>query len=297
MNESHSLNINDPQSKTLIAIRCIEFTHAASRVADDMKYFFPEANVVFLSDQRLKTVAFPEGRSALPITIPKLDALELFHTRENVGWICGDYCYYVALEHQWDYLWLVETDVAFSGDAASIMREANATDADLIGTRIGMRPPNWPWHARMLAASDFETTQGLFFPLTRVSRRLAEASLTERQKITKVLLANPELRVPNDEVVVASTAQRLGLETLDLKVLSPDAFKNWSWQTRFCIEEIEHSVRAKFTHPAHHRDEFISKVSSDLASDLRSSMRRRSLDALSEELSAAVIRGAFEIFN
>lgn len=282
----------EAQEKTLIAIRCVEFSDAAARVADDMRFFFPYASVVFVSDQRSKPSEFPEGRNVLPITIPKLDALGLFHARENVGWICGDYCYYVALELEWDYLWLVETDVAFSGDAANVMREAHATDADLIGTRIGPRPPHWPWHARMLAASDCEATQGLFFPLTRVSRRLAEESLAERQKISTVLLENLDLRVPNDEVVIASTALRLGLETLDLKALRPDAFKNWSWQTRFCIEEIGHSVRAAFTHPAHHRDEFIARVSSDLSRALRAKGVKGSLACASRELSDEVLRAA-----
>ena len=278
--------------KTLIAIRCMSYTEDVKNVAKSMQFFFPDSDIIFASDQRMKHHEFPDGTDVIPMTNDKLDALGLFRSRENVGWICGDYCYYVALEREWDYLWLVEPDVAFGGDAATVMRRAEATEVGLIGTNIGVRPEGWKWATWLRASSDFDEARGVFFPLTRVSRRLAEAALNERQKMTATLAADTTLRVPNDESVIASTALRLGLPSLDLKALHPEAFSQWSWRTRICVDEIAHSIQPKFTHPAHRRSEFVSKVSADLAKQLADSTLRSSLSGLSAGLSADVLQAA-----
>lgn len=283
-----------PNRRTLIAIRCVEYSEAVRQVALDMQIFFPDAGIVFVSDQRSRVQEFPPGVDVIPITKHKLDSLGLFHARENVGWVCGDYCYYLTLDMDWDFLWLVEADVAFTGDAGAIMREVNSTNVDLIGTRIGERHFSWPWAPRLLAASDITSARGVFFPLTRVSRKLAEAALAHRQRISSVLIANETLLVPNDEVVIASTAHAMGMDHTDLQAAYPEAFQKWNWLVRYCRDELGSGVAPQFVHPAHEREDFVQRLSSGLAKALDAPGLLGSLAGASEQLRSAVLHSALK---
>jgi len=176
-----------------------------------------------------------------------------------VGWKCGDYCYYVALEREWEYLWLVEPDVAFVNGASDILVKADTSTADLIGTRIGQRNPSWPWAERLAKASDFAEIRAVFFPLTRVSRRLAVSLLEARRVISARLAADDTLRVPNDESVVATVALESGASTLDLKAEHPEVFDLWTWGVKFWRPDVEAQGRPLIAHPVYSREEFVER--------------------------------------
>ncbi|WP_394159319.1 hypothetical protein [Galactobacter valiniphilus] len=223
-------------------------------VADMVRDVLPLAEIVYVSDERSSAYAWPQSCDVIRMTNEALASAGLFHERENVGWVCGDYAYALLLERQWDFAWLIEPDVALVGTAAELVRQADAGDADLIGTRIGVRPAewNWPWRDRWLHLRPTQDdVQGLFFPLTRLSRSLASAVLQTRQEMTEPLKMDESARVPNDEVVVATVAYYGGYQTLDLKQLSPELFDMWNWVVRYPREGLDRSALAgAFVHPS-----------------------------------------------
>lgn len=280
------------KSKTLIAIRCVDYSPAVEHTAEQMKSFIPGAEAVFVSDQRRGPQEFPDGLDVIAITDEKLDSLGLFHQRDNVGWACGDYCYYAALERQWDSLWLVEPDVGFFGDAGDIITKAHSSNADLIGVRIGDRDDDWAWHSRLKRVSNFTETKGVFFPLTRVSRKLAMKALDARQAMTANLLADPRSRVPNDESVVATVAITAKMKTLDLKTLNPHAFEKFHWRPPLRWADIEATGETLIAHPVFEDEGYAKKVGAKLAEAMRGAGMKEQLAVLDDDMLNRVIRAS-----
>jgi len=89
-----------------------------------------------------------------------------------------------ALDHPpYDFYWLIEYEVRFSGQWNSLFDAFAANQADLLTTTIRRRPdqPNWHWWSS-LAAPDAELSQDeqirCFLPVLRMSRKGIDLLLT-----------------------------------------------------------------------------------------------------------------------
>ncbi len=171
--------------------------------------------------------------------------------------MAGDYAYYACLKYGWDYMWLLEPDLFIGQDAFEMLNSVQNMNIDLIGTNIGIRSTNWPWTNRLRATTSFHTVSGVFFPITRVSRRLALESLKIRQEIsTKIKDSELRREVPNDESVIATTCNWKRYSSIDLREKYPKLFTNFGWRKRFDKSLLQSGV----VHPAHDTPIFIEKV-------------------------------------
>ncbi|GAB3867210.1 hypothetical protein GCM10028801_40750 [Nocardioides maradonensis] len=274
---------------TAVAIRCTGPGPDVDRVAAFFADALPDAEIWFVADRRGAGTArrFPDEGRVIALTDRWLDEAGLFHARTNVGWRCGDYAYYAALDRPWDHLWLAEPDIAFQGDARAIIREAERSDAALIGTRISRRGRAWRWSRALEAVEPNAQTWGMLFPLSRVSRPFAVTAFESRVAMTPRLAVDEGLAVPNDEVFVASMAKTGGYGTLDLAATYPDAFRSWGWQVRHCLEEL--SDETAIVHPALSRDDLVRALVDEAQAALAKGRFNPTMAAVSADLRAAVL--------
>lgn len=274
---------------TAVAIRCTAPGADVDRVAAFFADALPDAEIWFVADRRgeRQPASFPDESRVVALTDRWLDDAGLFRARTNVGWRCGDYAYYAMLDRPWDHLWLAEPDIAFQGDAAAIVRQAEASDADLIGTRISRRGQAWRWSRALAAVAPAAQTWGMLFPLSRISRPFAVAAFERRVAMTDRLARDDALAVPNDEVFVASTAKTGGHTTLDLAAEFPDAFRSWGWQVRHCLEDLPDETA--IVHPALSRDRLLGALVEEARAALAKGRFNPTMAALSPELRGAVL--------
>lgn len=111
---------------------------------------------------------------------------------------------------KFDRVWLIEYDVEFSGDWATLFRAAHAYDADLLATRFFDRAkiPDWPHWARFGHADDFVGEPlAAFLPIARYSRRMIAAM---RESATGTRFHG------HLEAVIPTIAVERGLSIIDL---------------------------------------------------------------------------------
>ena len=123
------------------------------------------------------------------ITISAADAASMFPTRYNAMirqqedyFLFIDLAYLPAFAHpmfsEFDFLWMIEEDVDFSGDWGELFEGAAASTADLIGSHFARRSQSsawmhWSTFSSPVSVSPEVVTRGLF-PLVRFSRRFLE---------------------------------------------------------------------------------------------------------------------------
>ncbi|MBZ5981201.1 hypothetical protein [Leuconostoc gasicomitatum] len=259
--------MTDKNMKTVVGIRATHFSLDLEDVFQTIKNIFPGFTVYVVVDEtnKKKSGAFPSYMNLLMIDDQLLDDLGLYYKSKKIGWIAGDYAYYIALKYDWDFMWMIEPDVFIGQDSFKILQEAQKSQVDLVGTNINIRSDNWPWTKRMRSTTQFHTISGVFFPLTRVSRRLAVAALKIRREVSMVLEKKQvELQIPNDESTIATTAMWKHYGYLDLKKEFPSHFRNFGWKKRFDKNLLSSGI----VHPAHETSIFIEKVVDELVSVL-----------------------------
>lgn len=145
------------------------------------------------------------------------------------GWRCGDYFYYALRTTlpEYDYYWLVEPDVLFSGNARDFFdRFSNNTD-DLLGVAPGTFPDKS--HPFLETLQHLEPCRAIF-ALTRFSGRALDRLLELRR-------ANSQLEVSwrgfaNDELFTFSHVHADPELTIgNLAEIAPDWFEGASFKT------------------------------------------------------------------
>jgi hypothetical protein len=155
----------------------------------------------------------------IPVERAKLEAMGL-HCPDNFAWRCGDYGFYLArsCHPEARYLWMIEHDVRFSAHGLTdFFRRFDAAGADLLVTRLSPAEPEWYWTAAA-SARDARPFRCLF-PISRISARAVDLLLSTRRSHS----ADPLRRWfwPNDEVFVATTLTRAGLDCRDFNESGP----------------------------------------------------------------------------
>ena len=233
--------------KTFILIRCVEFNQRIEEMIALFQASLPSWTVVAVPD----CTGLDEERTAQRLaefSVPALGITDTFitesglhhaHSGARTGWLCGDYVFYRALELQWDYAWLVEPDLYFLNGAEDILRRLQKLEHDLIATHLWPSGPQWMWGEALLNSVPDIKPYAMAFPFCRLSRELVKESLSLRKKIADGYPGTG--RLPNDEVVVASTAYDCGFSMLDVQSLYEEAFRFWGTITRVSIEDVQDS--------------------------------------------------------
>ncbi|MBR2573843.1 MAG: FkbM family methyltransferase [Loktanella sp.] len=212
--------------KTVFLVRCHAFDVGARHVANSLSE--AGAQVVMVVDER-RAVADTGSFAKISITDQVLADLDLTGLPENWGWLCGDVWYYVAAPHFPDatHLCLVESDVAFAGDAAAQFVQAMLDDpTDLLAAELGAFPAT-PKYSKGLATLGRDTLVGCYFPVTRCSA----GAITRMFDLRRESIAKGVSHTLNDEAVLASVAHAEDFSFQSLNELLPDLFRRKNFYT------------------------------------------------------------------
>lgn len=231
-------------TNTVIIIRCTNATDRVHALATQISELDEDFDIVAVPDltqdsgNSICSVIESFKVHALPITEEFIHSKNLHHfdVPARTGWACGDYTLYRALEIEWDYAWIIEPDVYLLNGAEQILCSFESVDNDLIATHLWPAESNWMWYRPLHSLLPDRTIHAMAFPFLRVSRQLAQKSLELRQSLTPQIKRGSS--APNDESIVATTANMHNMSVLDLKVLMPDVFKYWSTALRYPINDI-----------------------------------------------------------
>lgn len=216
--------------------------------------------VYVLADETGAQSEWPSEMNVLRLTEQFLDANRLFRQVPKLGWRCGDYFYYVALQNiDFDWLWLIESDVYFDYPVLSdFFAEFEDNPADFISHRIGRREADWYWH-RSMSDLGYQEVYGSLFPLTRVSRDSAEFLFTERQYVSSGFAAgtNGGSLYPNDEAFTASVLLNTRYSMQSLVDTHPDAFDLFKYNDKYRLPDaISSAPSPKVIHSALYDKEY-----------------------------------------
>ncbi|NMF31969.1 hypothetical protein HF851_06715 [Corynebacterium ammoniagenes] len=188
------------------------------------------------------------------------NGLTFWNDQRRTGWACGDYVLYRALSKKWDYAWIIEPDVYFLYEAISLLPKLSDSTTDLITTNFWRASNEWYWRKPLEDVMPGIDVHAMGFPLSRVSRSLAEKAFEFRQHV--VSISNAGSRVPNDESILATTAFVNGFTTLDLKKQYPNIFTYWSTVLKYPISDIRsRESQAKIVHSGLEDKDFVHYIS------------------------------------
>ncbi|WP_298421995.1 hypothetical protein [Rhodoblastus sp.] len=192
-------------SDTAIIIRTHFFDAAvedlASRLTSETTL-----DVLIVVDETKGFVSIPPTFNKLAFNNDDLTRLELA-TPQRVGWLCGDYFFYVAREHltSHHYFWIIEPDVIINADHLStFFQHFNAISDDLLAISLAPRFKHWSWHDAM--SEYVPKVYGCLFPILRLSANAVDYLYRKRKLMSHdYLTTNKDIeKIPNDEAVVAS---------------------------------------------------------------------------------------------
>lgn len=225
--------------ETIIGIRCVNYDEKVRRIYKIIHKIFPTYKILFFSDSLNKNgVGFPKNANVVRITKDALSSLKLSYEDKRTGWKAGDYSYCLALTYDWDYMWLIEPDIFISEDNYELFRNIESRNVDLITSIYDEQGDDWYWSHVIRQVTSFKSVFCAFFPLTRLSRKLAEKVYLERKKISSKLSYDRNLSLPNDESVVGSVAHFNKMSTLVLKDEYSEQFKDFNWNVNYSYDDI-----------------------------------------------------------
>lgn len=288
-------------SKTLILIRCIEYSDRVAELIRQIKVELPSVDIAAAPDRIMagRKGGHQGGTADFPVpTVPITDAfvaergLQLHHSR--TGWICGDYVLYAALELSWDYVWLIEPDIYFLNGSLSIISALSQFEHGLITTHYRRAGDGWYWKAPLLNAAPEADVHAMAFGIMRLSRDLVEDSLTFRQQVSRNAIEGALL--PNDESIVATTAYTGGYQVIDLRLLYPQLFKFWHTNVKYPVFELrQNEIEPRIVHSGLEREEFLEYTSRAWAAlPGASAAKRRNLMTSLRNSSKEVLVDLFE---
>lgn len=248
MEGSNSATESVPRS--IAIIRCTEVDPIVEHLTSTLSKALPSVQIIYVVDAIDRPAVKSDDALTIAMTASELDHLGLYHGDPRTGWICGDYAYYLALQLDWRYAWLIEPDVYINERATAQLREADQSNADLLTTDFHKAESGWSWKPRLETVTDsIDTdTYACFFPLTRASRQLVSDCLLYRQSMTSTLRRRPELWTPNDESVVATVAASK-YRVIDLLTTYPRTFRLWSWDRPLRTADLAHVNEPTIAHP------------------------------------------------
>lgn len=237
--------------RTVAAIRSHRPGPDVDRVYNWLSESMDPGDIFIVADEtRGKKYSWPQGYQVVTYDENFLNELSIFNPGGDVGWRCGDYCYFaLEQEEQFEYLWMIEPDVVANFPFSHLLDETSADSAELVSASLRERDRSWSWHSPM-ARLGYDRVYSVFFPLTRVSRRLIELIRLERSRMSDRFLSGDLQVYPNDESVTATVAISRSCSYTDLKEKNPEMFSHFLWGSKWLYPDVLSKFdRPKLIHP------------------------------------------------
>ncbi|WP_322889703.1 MULTISPECIES: FkbM family methyltransferase [unclassified Yoonia] len=273
--------------QTVFLVRCQAFDAMARNVA--LSLSDAGADVVVVVDERkalADTAPFPK----ISLNDTELAALGLLDMPPDWGWLCGDVCYYAARRHMPEvtHFCLVESDVAFSANAATLFVQAVQKDpSDLLAAALGPRETA-PKYSRGLQALGYDPQMGCYFPVTRCSAPAIDWMHDLRCRSVAAGVAP----LINDEAILCAATQTGSFAAHSLNDLLPDLFTPRTFATNppHLAEAVHrYTARANVYHPAIPLDVVLDRIATGDRGYSRHRMRQVLKGATADE-SARITR-------
>lgn len=253
--------------KICVGIRTHRFGQAERDLYESLSQYFSPEEIYILMDETKSPVSVQDPKyQKLSINKMNLRALSLHTEHHRLGWLCGDYPYYILRQQvSADYYWLIEPDVRFTyDDSGGFFGKFSGVFADFMAYGFRKKSKDWPWYRRVEMLSP--QVYGCAFPVTRLSGRAIDFLLSERQKLRDL---DPD-SYPNDESFVSTVLMGAGFSCEPLERYSPDSFANFSVHHAYYWPEAARSLpRGLVVHSALDRENFYEKFGRMLSVNFR----------------------------
>lgn len=192
----------------------------------------------------------------------RLHQLGLFQSHSKIGWLCGDYFYYMMALDRPNYsgYWLIEDDAFVSADDLVGLLSKPLTDGiDFVAHHLA--PANGKfltgWAASMQhAVGSPDPLLKCLFCITYMSKALVMDCLRYRKDMSKKYMTNEidkfQYPFPNDESHAANIPSRGKFNFAAMKDVYPnmcDDFHYTSHGVVFDIDPLKAPVESGFYHP------------------------------------------------
>lgn len=189
---------------------------------------FGKERVVVVADEATSPPQeWPGDVDVVHITRSALEELGISTAIPDSGWRCGDYALYVLFaQRAVERAWLMEPDVAFSGQTPREFVERFADDpADFVVHSMTVQKPEGFWYGTLSSRGFTGEEWHSFFPLVRVTRAAVIAAAALRREVQD---QHSDLMHPNDESVVATAVVLGDLNWTVMKDRHPEMFRRFS---------------------------------------------------------------------
>lgn len=236
-------------NETVILIRCMSAEPRVLELHAQIELALPGYRIIAVPDllRGNSLTELPKfedaGIEVLPLTKEYLAEAGLKEAEARTGWVCGDYVFYRALDLDWDFAWVIESDVYFLNGAERILAELTQANHDLIGTGLRKASQGWHWYEPLVRLDLGMDVHAMSFPLVRMSRKLAESAYELRKVISSQIQSSQKM--PNDESVISSLAHSGEYSILNIKEMFTDVFMFWDTVTRYNIDDISEGDAAQ----------------------------------------------------
>lgn len=269
--------------KKVIGIRTNTWSNLEESLYNKLHQVFSPEQIFVIVDETKSRVETPSHIQKISWDkefIKSRKLLDYNHFNKGIGWLCGDYFYYVFKEQvKSEYYWLIEPDVAFTfehlNDFFSVFEDR---DEDALLTNFGLRLLGNYWFKSADLIAKGGWTYGCSFPLSRISAKAIDVCLQERQILSQLYTEkkafsfkdNPiDVHFPNDEVLVATTLMRDGFKVKSFNDFFPEAFEYFGYHQWFSIpQKDELRPRNNIIHPVRDISMIADKLSNEIISDM-----------------------------
>jgi len=243
--------------KSVALIRTVRIDKNVERLENELKPFFGD-NIFYVVDRysekdapalKVEDKAVLVGRAFL-----QMRGLPWF---PRIGWQCGDFMYYAAAGAlpDYDFYWLIESDVSIRTDTKNFFESFNDFDTDFILPGFGRKWGGWLWYKSVSDLADGHVYGGLF-PISRMSRRAALHLLRARADYSalpyvreQTWAAGRAQHYANDEAFTSTVLMRDGFSCQSLDSLIPKSMmKDFSLSYVVHPEELPF-IRDRIVHP------------------------------------------------
>ncbi len=214
--------------KNCFAIRTHLFGEREKNLYQFAEKYFGKENTYFILNVDEQKFKIPSSYNAIYFNKNKtLSDKELFWPHD-CAWRCGDYCYY-ALNQElsgYDFFWLAEPDIQICNpNPSEFFDQLISFNHDFLSVGFGIAKPDlFYYHTGRLLS---ETPMTCIFPFTRMKADKIKTFYEERKKISKDFInkRKPEKNYPNDEIFIATIANKLNYSCLSLEKITSFNFK------------------------------------------------------------------------
>lgn len=122
----------------------------------------------------------------------------------RLGWLCGDYFFYVMRKNYPDYdgYWLVEDDALIIHDKLKeLLFRCFEQPTDFMAMRFNKKSSSWRWTDSVKSLLKVKEVEGCMFPMVFASGRFCDKALESRQQLSEKFSNCKDLGLlyPNDE--------------------------------------------------------------------------------------------------